>query len=171
MEVPAFAQSTPVESVQVGDLIYGSKTVVGWVVEKNANGSFQLMKRDGTVTRWNPPKVQMLGFASGVMVLRSLMTMLPGGSSSLGGMQQMMQMMMFMGGDMDMDKMMPLMLMSQMGNQPLTAEDGTAVPNPMGMNMNPMMMMMLMGGMGGSKSGKSPFGSKSSFFDEDRNNG
>ena len=35
MEIPAFAQSTPIEAVNIGDVIYfGSTEKPGWVVEK-----------------------------------------------------------------------------------------------------------------------------------------
>lgn len=159
MEVPAFAQSTPLSAVNVGDLIYGEKKVLGWVIEVKENTPkepdpanptalaapvvkrFRIMTPDGTIKSWTPPKMSMLGFDSGVMVLRSLMNMLPGGSNGLNQMQSMLMPMMMMGGDsIDLDAMMPMMLMSQVGTG-----DGTAA---MGMGnmaqMMPMMMMMSM---------------------------
>lgn len=183
MEVPAFAQSTPIDAVNVGDLIYfGATDKPGWIIEKRygvkptgsstptkrptrkstaagpadltvaendidkSNVSFTLMKVDGQRTTWKPPKVSMLGMgADGVMVIRSLLTMLPGGQTDLNGMQGNMMMMMQMsamsGGDsgIDMDKMMPMMLMGAMGG------------NGGGNNMMQMMMMMqMMKGDGGS---------------------
>lgn len=184
MEVPAFAQSTPVAAVNVGDLIYfGSTDKPGWIIEKRygvkptgsstprrptkkstaagpgaeltvaaedidtSNVSFTLMKVDGQRTTWKPPKVSMLGMgADGVMVIRSLLTMLPGGQSDLNGMQGNMMMMMQMQamngdgeeGGLDMEKMMPLMLMGAMGG------------NGGGGNMmQTMMMMQMMSGKGG----------------------
>lgn len=167
MSIPAFAQSTPLEAVNVGDIIYFGKTQrPGWVVEKKApkdvgkSSSFVLMKTDGTRSSWTPPKVSMLGLESGVMVLRSLINMLPGGNSGLAGMQGMMLPLMMMGGgDFDIEKMMPMMLMSQMGAQPVVNADGTttAVPNPMGGNMMQTMMMVQM-----MKGGNSPFSSGNS---------
>ena len=167
MEVPAFAQSTPLAAVNVGDLIYGEKKVIGWVIEVKENAPkdpavaatatpsvkrFRIMTPDGTLKSWTPPKMSMLGFDSGVMVLRSLMNMLPGGSNGLSQMQGMLMPMMMMGGDgIDMDMMMPMMLMSQVGTG-----DGTGA---MGMGnmaqMMPMMMMMNMmkGGKGGNNGG------------------
>jgi hypothetical protein len=166
MEIPAFAQSTPVEAVKAGDIIYfGATDRPGWVVEKKGEVgkpiSFILMKADGTRSTWKPPKVSMLGLESGVMVLRSLLSMLPGGNSGLAGMQGMLMPMLMMGGDMDMDKMMPLLLMGQMGAQPVVNPDGTTTAppvNPMA-QMMPMMLMMSM-----MKGGDSPFSSKKSPF-------
>lgn len=44
--LPAFAQSTPVANVQVGDIIYrGTRNNVAWVISKNEDkGTFKLMK-------------------------------------------------------------------------------------------------------------------------------
>jgi hypothetical protein len=167
MPVPAFAQNTPSAAVNVGDLIYSAKGTTGWVVEKLPKG-FKILKADGTRTSFIPPKVAMLGFDSGVMVLRSLMNMLPGGSSGLQGIQSMLLPMMMMGGDdMNIESMMPMILMSQMGAG-VTAADGTTAPAMGGMaQMLPMMMMMNMM-KGGSKTGGKPgmFGkSGPNFFD------
>lgn len=184
MGIPAFAQSTPISAVNVGDIIFfGASDRPGWVIEKKVPADaakqlkFVLMKVDGTRSTWTPPKVSMLGMDSGVMVLRSLMSMLPGGQAGLQGMQSMLMPMMMsgmMGGDggMDMEAMIPMMLMGQMQAQPVTAADGTVVaaPNPM-MQMMPMMMVMnMMKGMkndggsavnqlgfNGAKKGSSPF--------------
>lgn len=198
MEVPAFAQSTPISAVNVGDLIYfGSGDRPGWIIEKKYgvkptgsstpkakrptraqhaagvagvdaataltdtdqnNVQFVLMKTDGQRTTWKPPKVQLLGMGGdGVMVIRSLLTMLPGGHNDLQGMQSNMMMMMqmqAMSGNEDgpdMEKLMPLMLMGAMGG------------GNNGGGMNPMMLMMMMGGggnlFGGNKnSGNGPKG-------------
>lgn len=175
MPVPAFAQSTPITAVAVGDLIYADNKAKGWVVAVNeksgtlakpatddapavaakpASKSFTLMSPSGTTVNWKPPKVAMLGFDSGVMVLRSLMNMLPGGEGGLSNMQSMLMPMMMMGGDMDMDKMMPMMLFSQLG------ASGTGTDAAGGGMMQTMMMMQMMGGMGGK--GKSG----GNFFDQ-----
>lgn len=190
MEIPAFAQSTPVSSVAVGDLIYfGSTEKPGWVIdikygvkptgsttasksrskaaaaapvseEDKSNVQFVLMKTDGQRTTWKAPKVKMLGMgADGVMVIRSLLTMLPGGQAALGGMQNNLMMMMQMSamsgdeGGFDMEAMIPMMLMGQM----------TGGDNGGGNNfMQAMLMAQMMkgGGFGGKKSGGngSPFG-------------
>lgn len=187
MEIPAFAQNTPIDAVNVGDVIYfGASEKPGWVVDKrygvkptgsstptttksrktatadptvsadeidHANVQFTLMKVDGQRTTWKPPKVTLLGMGdNGVMVLRSLMNMLPGGQAGLQGMQNMMMPMLMMGdGNVDFEKIMPLMLMGGMQSTTVQNPDGTVVAqNPMA-QMLPMMMMMQMmkGGDGG----------------------
>jgi hypothetical protein len=157
--LPAFAQSTPVADVKVGDIIYSGKTRITWVIAVNTDkGNFRVMKPNGESTTWTPPKVSMLGFESGVMVLRSLMSMLPNGDKGLGQMQNMMLPMMMMSsmndgdGDNDeiMDKMMPMILMSQMNGG-----DGGGMG---GMMQNMMMMKMMMGNGGGDNPMSSMFG-------------
>jgi hypothetical protein len=152
--LPAFAQNTPVDQIKVGDLIYSARKVMGWVIKVPDEGkvTFKLLRQDGTRGEWRPPKVQSLGLdLGGAMVLRSLVNTLPGGD--LGGLQGMLLPMMMMGGDGDdtMEKMLPIMLMSQTG----------AMGDAGGMGgMLPMMMMMKM--MGGGK-GSNPLGG---FFDD-----
>ena len=166
MPVPAFAQNTPVAAVAVGDLIYGDNKVKGWVTEvlkketdDKTTFKFKIMTPSGTSTTWTPPRVSMLGFDSGVMVLRSLMNMLPNGKTSLDSMTSMLMPMMMMGGDVDMDSLMPMMLFSQLG----ASGTGTDANPMMGNQMIQMMMMQQM--LGGSKGGKRPsFGGN--FFDE-----
>ena len=136
--IPAFAQSTAVDQVNIGDIIYSSASnrVMGWIVKKS-DKQFRVMRVDGTTSTWNPPKVQMIGFDTGVMVLRSLMTMMPGGQ--MGQMQSMLMPMMAMGMGSDLEDMIPLMLMGGM--------QGSTDGNNMGQMMQTMMMMKMMGGM------------------------
>jgi len=145
MPIPAFAQSTAPEAIQLGDMIYANNKVMGWVVKKNEK-SYKIMKADGTRTDWTPPKTQMLGFDSGIMVLRSLLNMLPGGATGLESMQgnlsQFMMMSTMMGGnDGDTEDtlkdIMPMMLMSQMGGAGGSTGGGFQ-------QMMPMLMMMKM---------------------------
>jgi hypothetical protein len=165
MTVPAFAQSIPADQISLGDMIYSSTSnkVLGWVIEKTDKG-LRLMRQDGTSTAWKAPKVQMLGFDSGVMVLRSLMNMLPNGQAGLGQMQGMLMPMLMSGmldGDGDgndtMKSMIPMMLMSQMGLGGTDPASGGAMMSQM---MNMFMMQSFMDKMGGGKAGgagKSPF--------------
>lgn len=172
MAVPAFAQNTPIEQVQIGDLIHGSRDITGWVIEKKGT-AFTILKPNGTSVTWRAPKVKMMGLdgVNGVMVLRSLMNMMPGdGAAGLQGMQNMMMpMLMASGGDMDFESIMPMMLMSQMGAGAVDA-DGKASPMG-GMDMGgmmPMMMMMNMMKSGGNNPMASMFGGKDkNFFDQD----
>lgn len=172
ISLPAFAQSTPVDQIKVGDIIYrGKRDTIAFVTglvdtptktaaKKTAGNAvaattevkkFRVMSVDGTSSTWTPPKASILGFDSGVMVLRSLMTMLPNGDKGLSSMQSMlMPMLMMGGGDLgDMEQMLPLMLMTQQGG-------GDA--GSMGSVMQTMMLMKMMGGgLGGSKGGSNPF--------------
>lgn len=143
MEVPAFAQQTPLSAVNKGDMILQNKSV-GWVTEIKG-ASIKLIRPDGSHSTFTPPKTQLLDFGSGVMVVRSLLNSLSGGASGLGQMQSMMVPLMMMGGDLDMEKIMPMMLMMG-GNQPAAPNpDGTTAPNPMGgMNMQSMMPMLML---------------------------
>jgi len=117
--LPAFAQATPVDTVKVGDLIYTSGESPGWITEvkTSADGSkksFRILRASGTSSTWTPPKVQMFGLDSGVLVVRSLVSMLPGGTDGLAGLQGSLMPLLMLGGDgLDLDKILPLMLMSQ----------------------------------------------------------
>lgn len=142
MAIPAFAQNTPVSMIEMGDLVYSasSNNALGWVVKKNPK-SFDLLKADGTRSNWTPPKVQMLGMESGVMILKSFMTMLPGeGANNFQNSLMPLMMMGMMDGDDKMDKLIPMMLMMGGGNSQM-------------MSMLPMMMLMKEGGsfFGGKK--------------------
>lgn len=158
MAVPAFAQNTPIDAVKVGDLIYSDGKPKGWITAINVRPktedspekkSFTLLTVGGTVSNWKPPKVSLLGFESGVMVLRSLVNMLPDGEGGVANMQNMMLPLMMMGdGELDLDKIVPLMLFSQLGT------DGTG-NGAMGGNM--LQTMMMMQALGGGKSGGSNF--------------
>lgn len=154
--IPAFAQSVPVDSIAVGDLIYGATGPLGWVVKKNEK-SFRLMKPDGTRSDWSPPKVQMLGFESGAMDLRNLINMFPGGAGDLGAFQgSLMPLLAFGGldGDSELGDMLPLMLMSQSA--------GGAGGFGGGNMLQTLMLMKLMKGSGGGL-GRRP--GRNGFFD------
>lgn len=157
MALPAFAQSTPLDQVKVGDLIYTDKKAKGWIVEikspaaakgklatKTGVKKFVIMTPTGTRTEWVPPKISMLGFDSGVMVLRSLINMLPGGTGGLSQMQNTMMPLLMMGGDADFESILPMMLFSQMGGTSGTVDNTSA--NPMAQMMPMLMMMQMMKG-------------------------
>jgi len=159
--LPAFAQSTPVDQIQIGDIIYtGTRDQVRFVigeVEPSAKPSrgktgltppvikkFRTMDLNGTESTWTPPKTTILGLDSGVMVLRSLMTMLPNGDKGLGQMQNMLMPLMMMGGGelgSDIEQMLPVLLMSQ-----VNGGDSSG----MGQMMQTMMMMKMLGGKNGN---------------------
>jgi hypothetical protein len=156
MELPAFGQQTPIDQVKIGDMILQANNV-GWVVELKGK-SIRLLRPNGDRVTFTPPKTQILDFGSGVMVVRSLINMLPGGAGGLGNLQSMLVPMMLMGdGDMDMEKMLPMMLLMNGANA--TSADGAA--NPLagltgalggaggGGLMQTMMLMQMMKGLGG----------------------
>lgn len=125
----------------------------------SGNTSFTIMKTDGTRSTWVPPKVSLLGMGdNGVMVIRSLLNMNGGGA--LQGMQSNLMPLLLLGGgdgDLDMEKLVPFMLMSSMGGA--TAADGSQQANPFGGNMlQTIMMMKLLGGDGGGLFGKKKIG-------------
>ena len=121
--IPAYAQSTPLQAIQAGDLVYAKGKPKGWVVsvserpatdDKPAVKKFTLMTTSGMTTSWTPPKVSMLGFESGVMVLKSLIQLLPSGQTGLSSLQNnILPMMMIAGDNVDMEKILPFMLFTQ----------------------------------------------------------
>jgi hypothetical protein len=141
--VPAYAQSTQQADVKVGDIIItGAKGNISWVIERKETDTgvkYKTMRPSGESGSWSPPKKTVMGFDTGVMVLRPLMSM-----TGDGGMQNMQQTMMMMammsqGGNGGIsanafDKIMPLMLMG-----------GSNAQNPMQMML---MMQMMQGGLG-----------------------
>lgn len=162
MPIPAFAQSTPVDSIKNGDLIYSTSKVLGYVIKKTG-GSFRILKLDGQQTTWTPPKVSMIGLSdtSGVLILRSLFNTLPNGDKGMASLQGSLLPLMMMGGDVNLDKMLPMILMTQSGMMGGTSDgNGNMMQMMMMMNMmkggdNP--MNNLFGGSGGKKSGSSHF--------------
>lgn len=158
MALPAFAQNTAMDKVEVGDMIiYGARDSTGWVVSKTEK-QVRLIKADGTLTTFSPPKTQMLDVGGGVMVVRSLMNMLPGGTGGLMGSMMMLQAM--GGGDGDMEDMLPMMLMMQGAGGTSGDPAAAAAGNPMaGMQaMLPMLMMSKMMGKGNKGGGLVPAG-------------
>ena len=127
MAIPAFAQNVPIEAVKVGDLIYGNNgKELGWVISKSETGTkFKLIRPSGTVNGWNPPKVQCFGVDSGVMVLKGLTDMLGGNTA---GFQGMLMPLLWMG--MDIEGIMPMLLMSQI-SAPIVDADGKTAANPL----------------------------------------
>lgn len=141
--IPAFAQNVPTSDVQVGDLIYSTTTKgereIGWIIElQGSKKSFKIMRPGGSSGNWTPLKVQCLGIDGGVMVLRSLDKMLGG---NISGIQGMLMPMMMMGGNIDFESILPMLLMTSMSTT--VAPDGTTATNPMfGQGNNFMQMMM-----------------------------
>jgi hypothetical protein len=153
MALPAFAQNTAIDKVELGDMIiYGARDQTGWVTSKT-DKSLHLIKPDGTHTQISPPKTQMLDVGGGVMVVRSLMNMLPGGTGGLMGTMMMLQML--GGGDSEIEEMLPMMLMMQGAGATSGDPTAAAAGNPFA-NMQSMLPMMMMSKMMNGKKGGSP---------------
>lgn len=144
MPIPAFAQNTPLDQVKFGDMIYTGGDNIGWVIEKKEK-AIVLMRPNGTTGRWTPPNVQMVG--NGVMVVRSLINMLPGGASGVNNLQNTLLPLMMMSGqggeDFDFEGIMPMILMTQMGALG-GADPATGAANPFGAGFLQQMLMMKM---------------------------
>lgn len=146
MPIPAFAQQISVDSVVIEDFVYVNGKPFGWVTKiiksDSSNIAFEILKPNGQQSRWSPPKVQN-AFTSGqnvqnVQVLRTMTSMFGNNADNkMSEIQQMLPMMMMLGGNNGagniMQQMLPMMMMS-----------GST-------KMDPMMMFMLMqsGGFGG----------------------
>lgn len=186
MPIPAFAQSTSVKDVKVGDLILrGKAEKPAWVTEvketpaKVDGGestlSFKLLKVGGETVAWKAPKLQMLGFdAGGVMVVRTLLAVLPGGKSDLTGLQGMLMPMMMSGmlggedgGDFEelLGNMLPMMLFmgQQNGGMSNMFGGGNGGMNPMAMMLQMKMMERMLGNKGSGRRAGGRIG-----YDEDR---
>lgn len=160
--LPAYALSVSVAEINVGDVIYnGSKQkILGWVTAKKDN-RFELLKEDGTSGRWTPPAVKILGFDTGVLVVRSLMNML-GGTSGVdnlnGNIMQLVFMSQMMGNGLDDDRLGNILPFLLMGQLKIGGFDATT-----GGGMSQMLPMLMMGQMFGG--GKSSGGKTNGFFD------
>ena len=143
MPIPAFAQQISVDSVVIEDFVYVNGKPFGWVTKiiksDSSNIAFEILKPNGQQSRWSPPKVQN-AFTSGqnVQVLRTMTSMFGNNADNkMSEIQQMLPMMMMLGGTNGagniMQQMLPMMMMSG------------------SIKMDPMMMFMLMqsGGFGG----------------------
>lgn len=172
MPIPAFAQGTKVEDIKVGDIIINGNRVQGWVVKAEDN-KFRLLTTSGSIHRWNPPHVTMMGFESGTLVVRSLLNMVGGnGVQSMQNMMMPLMMSGMIGGDNDggmLESMMPMMLMN------MTAPQGGDNAAGGMMGMQSMMQTMMMAKMfktmsGGNATGMNPVrGMQVSVGDDDCN--
>lgn len=138
LPIPAFAQPLPLASCAFGDLVYGDKGPLGWVLKVNAR-TISIMTPQGFVSTLTPRKVQMFGGEGNtMMVLRSLVQM-NGGETGFAGMQQsMLPMLMLMGDKPDSDMLTTMLMLQFMGGQ------GNAGAGAL----NPLMMLALSKGKG-----------------------
>lgn len=137
--VPAFAQQLPLADIKFGDIIYGDKGALGWVIKKTAK-SVTVMTKQGQTTSITPRKVVMLGGnGDTLLVLRSLISMAGGTEQGFMGMQQSMLPMLMLMGDNDKadgDMLSTMLMMQMMGGA--TGQQASG--------MNPMMLMVMLKG-------------------------
>ena len=126
-ELPAFAQLTPIDQVNIGDVIVAAGKPTGWIVGKK-EASLVALTTQGHETVFRPKKVSMMGISNGITVVRSPFD--PNASGAAGGMNPMM--MMALMGDTGKIDQKTMMMMAMMGGS------GAG-------QMNPMMMLALMG--------------------------
>lgn len=170
VSVPAFAMNTPLEQVEVGDIIVGDTKILGWVIEVRG-ASLKLLDQNGMTKNYTPPKVAIVG-TNGVLVVKNLFN-LTGGNGGLAGVQNSLLPLLALGGDVNFDKIMPLILMQSMsGTTPAAGAAGAAAANPMASmlpfllmskggkgglgDIDPMMLMMMSGGLGGGAGAMNP---------------
>lgn len=155
MAIPAFAQGTKTEDIRVGDIIINNTRIQGWVISAD-DLKFKIISPTGNISRWNPPRITMMGFDSGTMVVRSLFNMVGGqGVQSMQSMMMPMMMSGLLGNDEEsdndmMEMMMPMMLMQMTSGQ---SAGGAVDPAAMmgGNMMQTMMTMQMMKQMSGKK--------------------
>lgn len=158
--VPAYAIATPIANVVVGDLIvFKDNNIGGWVTDINP-ASLDVLKHDGTISRYSPQNVNLFGTGNrSVMVVKSLFSMFGGNTEQVSGFQNMLlPLLLAKGGDgADLD-ILPLMLMTQGGGAAaggmnpmmLMALMGDKKGGLDGLLDNPLMAMAMFGGMGGA---------------------
>lgn len=140
MSIPAFAINTPNAQVEVGDIIVGTKGILGYVTKKN-EASLKILKQDGQETTYTPVKTQVFG-VDGYMVVKSLTGLL--GTEGAAGLQGSLLPLLMLGGDsgLDLDNILPLLLLQGQGQ----------TQGGVGFNLQSALPLMLMskGGLGGS---------------------
>lgn len=155
--IPAFATQVPHDKLAPGDLVVGDKGILGWIVAKKP-ASLVLLDKNGMEKQYNPPKVAIMG-GEGVLVVQSLGGL--AGAGGFGNLQGSLLPLLMMGGDLDLDSILPMMLMSQTtggGQSSLTAMlpmllmMGNKGGNG-GSAIDKLLPLMLMGGMGGGAAG------------------
>lgn len=136
--IPAYAVNTPNADIEIGDIIVGANDLLGFVTKKNQN-SLEILKKDGQHTRYSAVKTQIFG-TNGYMVVKNLTGLLgQGGATNL---QSSLMPLMLLGEDagVDLDSVLPLLLM-----QGQTGQEGT------GMNLQSVLPLLLMKGNRGGK--------------------
>ena len=155
IDIPAFATSTSLADVAVGDIIVGESSILGWVVDKKP-ASLVLLDKSGMRKQYNPPKVTVIGTGNNVLVVKNLLN-LAGGQDGLAGLQGNLLPLLMLGGDTEnaLEDILPLLLFSQ-GNNAAAGGMSSILPLLLlkkgglgGGNIDPLMLMAMSGGFGG----------------------
>lgn len=159
MDIPAFATSTKLEDVAIGDIIVGDSKILGWVVEKKP-ASLVLLDKSGMRKQFNPPKVAVLGTDNNVLVVKNLLSV-AGGEGGLAGLQGNLLPLLMLGDDIDMESILPMLLFTQ-GNGAAAGGMNSMLPlllmkkgglgglgGGSGSKLDSLLPLMMMGGMGG----------------------
>jgi hypothetical protein len=161
MDLPAFATSTKLSDVTVGDIIVGDSKILGFVVEVK-DASLVLLDKAGMRKQYNPPKVAVFGTDNNVLVVKNLMSV-AGGETGLAGLQGNLLPLVALGGDLDLESILPFMLMSG-GNAGAAGGLNAMLPllllnkgksGGLG-GIDPMLMLAMSGGFGGGAGGMNP---------------
>lgn len=113
VDIPAFAANTPLEQIDVGDVLVGANAVLGWVTE-TTGASLKYLSFDGHSKTYTPQKVAILGVGGGTLIVKSLTSLLGGDAGRQGLESQLLPLILLNGKD-GLEDTLPLLLMSTMG--------------------------------------------------------
>jgi hypothetical protein len=111
--IPAFAQNTPLNQIEVGDIIIGSTEALGWVIDVR-NSSLLLRDKNGMTKNYTPPKTAIMG-VEGALVVKSL-TGLFGNNGAAGLQNSLLPLLMLQDGGNglgDIEDLLPMILLGQ----------------------------------------------------------
>lgn len=110
MPFPAFAMSTPLDQVKVGDMIVNKQgKATGWITEMLLDGGYKVQNAEGAVINFSPVTNTFMGGES-VMVIKNMF-----GDETFGGIQGPLMAMQMFGGGKDMEGMFKLLMFQNSG--------------------------------------------------------
>ena len=125
--IPAFAMQTQKADVQLGDLIVGEEKIIGWVVE-NQPVAYKVLDHNGHTKTYSPPKVAVSLTGAGgdptVLVVRNLFSLTGGQDGATGLAGNLLPLLMLGKGGKDLEKLLPVLLMSGYASALLDAPPG-----------------------------------------------
>lgn len=144
--IPAYAQITPLDHIEVGDLVVGEKQALGWVTKVNPR-SLTLLDQSGMQKNYTPPKVAVLN-QDGALVVKSLVSLF--GTRGAEGFSNALMPLLLAGGlggfgGSDFGDILPLLL--------LTQQQAGDTGNALSSALPTILMMKAMSGRGSQSSG------------------